>query len=80
MGLCSLDRIGVKRSVEMLELQRVQRFPASPTNPDPSVFEELFPATQPALSQPNTHVEEEKQWRLNWNPLAFGWTFQRKGP
>jgi len=67
----TLHHIGVKRQVEMLELQRAQRFPASPTNPDTSVFAKFFPASQSVLSQPNAPLEEKKQWRLTWNPLAF---------
>ena len=55
----AVEHIGVKRSVEMLEMQRAQRFPACPPNPHTSVFAELFPASQPAPSQPN-HVQRKK--------------------
>jgi len=58
-----LEHICVQRSVEMLELQRVQHFPASPANPDDSVFAELFPASQQASSQPN--ASSEKQMHFN---------------
>jgi len=67
----AVERIGVKRSVEMLEMQRAQHFPACPPNPDTSVFAELFPAPQPAPSHPNARPEKEKQMRINWNPLAY---------
>jgi len=67
----ALEHIGVTRSVEFLELQRVQHFPACPTNPYTAVFAELFPASQPVLSQPNALAEKEKQMNINWNPLAF---------
>ena len=67
----AVEHIGVKRSVEMLEMQRAQRFPACPPNPDTSVFAELFPVSQPAPSQPNARSEKEKQMHINWNPLAF---------
>jgi len=67
----SVEHIGVKRSVEMLEIQRAQRFPACPLNPDTSVFAELFPASQPAPSQPDARPEKEKQMHISWNPLAF---------
>jgi len=63
----ALDHIGLKRSVEMLELQRAQRFPASSTDPDTSVFAEFLPASQP----PEAPLEKEKRWLLNWNSLAF---------
>jgi len=55
----------------MLEMQRAQRFPACPPNPDTSVFAQLFPVSQPAPSQPNTRPEKEKHMHINWNPLAF---------
>jgi len=61
----------VKPLVEMMELQRVQCFPACPTNPDTSVFAEFFPASQPAPSQPKATSEEEKQMHVYWNPLVF---------
>jgi len=54
----AVEHIGVKRSVEMLEMQRAQRLPACPPNPDTSVFAELFPAPQPAPSQPNARPEK----------------------
>jgi len=37
----ALEYIGVTRSLEMMELQRAQYFPACPTNPDTSVFRVL---------------------------------------
>ena len=55
----------------MLELQRAQRFPACPTNPDSSVCAELFPASQPTPSAPNSRSEKETQMHINWNPLTF---------
>ena len=67
----ALSHISLKRSVEMLELQRAQRFPASPANPASSVFAEFFPAPSPAPSQPNVPTEKAKQMHLNWNPLGF---------
>ena len=67
----ALAHIGLKRSVEMLELQRAQRFPASPANPASSVFAELFPAPQPEPSQPNVPKENAKQMHINWNSLNF---------
>ena len=66
-----VEYIGVKRLVEMLEMQRAQRFPACSPNPDTSVFAELSPAFQPAPSQPNAHAVKQKQMHINWNPLAF---------
>ena len=42
----ALAHICLKWSIDMLELQCVQRFPASPADPDSSVFAELFPASQ----------------------------------
>jgi len=48
----ALAQISLKRSVEMLESQCMQRFPARPADPDSSVFAELFPAPQPEPSQP----------------------------
>ena len=65
------SHISLKRSVEMLELQCAQRFPASPANPASSVFAEFFPAPSPAPSQPNVPTEKAKQMHLNWNPLGF---------
>ena len=44
----ALAHISLKRSVEMLELQRAQRFPARPADPDSSVFAELF-AHRPSI-------------------------------
>jgi len=67
----ALAHISLKRSVEMLELQCVQRFPARPADPDSSVFAELFPAPQPEPSQPNVPTEKAKQMHINWNPLGF---------
>jgi len=67
----ALEHIGVMRSVEMMELQRAQRFPACPTNPNTFVFAEFSPASQPAPSQPNALSEKEKYMHINWNPLAF---------
>jgi len=67
----AVEHLGVKRSVEMLEMQRAQHFPACPPNPDTSVFAELFPASQPAPSQSNARSEREKQMNINQNPLAF---------
>jgi len=64
-----LAHISLKRSVEMLELQCAQRFPARPADPDSSVFAELFPAPQPEPSQPNVPTEKAKPMHLNWNPL-----------
>jgi len=57
----------------MLEMQRAQRFPACPPNPDTSVFAELFPVSgsQPSPSQPNVRSEKEKQMHINWSPLTF---------
>jgi len=57
----------------MLESQRAQRFPASPTNPNAWVLAEFFPASgsQPTPFQPYTILEEEKQWCPTLNPLAF---------
>ena len=49
----ALAHISLHRSVEMLALQCAQRFPARPTDPDSSVFAELFPAPQLAPSHPN---------------------------
>jgi len=67
----ALAPISVKRTVEMLELQRAQRFPACPANPASSVFAELFPAPQPEPSQPHVSTEKAKEMHINWNPLAF---------
>ena len=67
----ALAHISLKRLVEMLELQRAQRFPARPADPDSSVFAELFPAPQPAPSQPNVPAAKVTQMHLNWNPLCF---------
>ena len=41
----TLAHISPKRSIEMLELQCTQRFPARPAHPESSVFSELFPVT-----------------------------------
>ena len=67
----ALAHISLQRLVEMLALQCVQRFPARPTDPDSSVFAELFPAPQPEPSQPNVPTAKAKQMHLNWNPLGF---------
>jgi len=67
----AVEHIGVKRPVEMLEIQRAQCFTACPPNPDTSVFAELFTASLPAASQSNARSEKEKQMHMNWNPLAF---------
>jgi len=67
----ALAHISLKRSIEMLELQCTQRFPARPADPDSSVFAELFPAPQPEPSQPNMPTEKAKQMHLNWSPLGF---------
>jgi len=56
----ALAHMSLKRSNEMLELQCAQRFPARPTDPDSSVFAELFPAPQPKPSQPNVPMEKAK--------------------
>jgi len=67
----ALAHISLKQSIEMLELQCVQRFPARPADPDSSVFAELFPASQPEPSQPNVPTAKAKQMHLTWNPLGF---------
>ena len=67
----ALAHISLKRSIEMLELQCAQRFPARPADPESSVFSELFPAPQPEPSQPNVPKAKAKQMHLNWNPLGF---------
>jgi len=67
----ALAHISLKRSVEMLELQCAQLFPARPADPDSSVFAELFPASQSQPSQTNVPTEKAKQMHLNWNPLGF---------
>ena len=67
----ALAHISLKRSIQMLELQCAQRFPARPADPDSSVFAELFPAPQPEPSQPNVPMEKAKQMHRNWNPLGF---------
>jgi len=54
----ALVHISLKRSVEMLELQCAQRFPARPDDPDSSVFAELFLAPQPEPSQHNVPTEK----------------------
>jgi len=56
----ALAHISLKRSVEILELQCAQRFPARPADPDSSVFAELCPAPQPEPSQPNVPTEKAK--------------------
>ena len=67
----ALAHISLKQSIEMLELQCTQRFPARPADPESSVFSELFPAPQPEPSQPNVPTEKAKQMHLNWSPLGF---------
>jgi len=67
----ALAHISLKRSVEMLQLQCAQRFPARPADPDSSVFAELFHAPQSEPSQPNVPTEKAKQMHFNWNPLGF---------
>jgi len=67
----ALAHISLKRLIEMLELQCVQRIPARPADPDFSVFSELFPAPQPEPSQSNVPTEKAKQMHLNWSPLGF---------
>jgi len=67
----ALAHISLKRLNEMLELQCAQRFPARPADPESSVFSELFPAPQPAPSQPDVSMEKAKQMHLNWSPLGF---------
>ena len=67
----ALAHISLKRSIEMLELQCAQRFPARPADPESSVFSELFPAPQSEPSQSNVPTEKAKQMYLNWNPLGF---------
>ena len=67
----ALAPISVKRSVEMLELQRTQRFPVCPAKPASSVFAELFPAPQPEPSQPHVSTKKAKEMHINWNPVAF---------
>jgi len=67
----TLAHISLKRSIEMLELQCAQRFPARTADPNSSVFAELFPAPQPEPSQPNMPTEKAKQMHLNWSPLGF---------
>jgi len=56
----ALAHINLKRSIEMLELQCAQRFPARPADPGSSVFAELFPAPQPEPSQPNVPTDKAK--------------------
>jgi len=67
----ALVHISLKRSIEMLELQCVQRFPARPADPDSYVFAELLPASQPEPSQSNVPMAKAKQMHLTWNPLGF---------
>ena len=67
----AIAHISLQRSIEMLELQCTQRFPARPADPDSSVFAELFPAPQPEPSQPNVPTEKAKQMHINWNPLGL---------
>ena len=67
----ALAHLRLKRSIEMLELQCAQRFPARPADPDSSVFAELFPAHQPEPLQPNVPTEKAQQMHLKWNPFGF---------
>ena len=67
----ALAHISLKWLIEMLELQCAQRFPASPADPDSSVFTELFPASQPKPSKPNVPTAKAKQMHLTCNPLGF---------
>ena len=67
----ALAHISLQRSVEMLALQCAQSFPARPTDPDSSVFPELFPAPEPEPSQPYVPTAKAKQMHLNWNPFIF---------
>jgi len=67
----ALAHISLKWSVEMLELQCAQRFPARPADPDSSIFVVLFPAPQSEPSQPNVPTERTQQMHLNCNPLGF---------
>jgi len=67
----ALAHMSLKRSIEMLELQCAQSFPAWPADLDSSVFAELFPAPQPKPSQPNVPTKKAKQMHLNWSPLDF---------
>ena len=57
------------------EMQRAQRFPACPPNPDTSVFAELFPASQPAPSQPHDSIllNQVPSTFLQRHLLALGW-------
>ena len=66
-----LAHISLQRSVEMLALQCALHFPASPADPDSSVFTELFPTPQPEPSQSDVSTAKVKQMHLNWNPLGF---------
>ena len=66
----ALTHISLKRSIEMLQFQCAQCFPARPADPESSVFSELFPAPQPEPSQPDVPTEKA-QMHLNWSPLGF---------
>jgi len=67
----ALAHISLKQSIQMLELQCAQRFPARPADPDSSVFAELFPASQPEPSHPNVPTAKAKQMHLTWNLLGL---------
>ena len=73
----ALAHISLKLSIEMLESQCAQPFPARPADPDSSVFAQLFHAPQPETSQTNVPTEKAKQMHLNWSPLGFCQTFPR---
>ena len=75
----ALEHIGVTPSVEMIELQRAQRFRACPANPDTSVFAEfsmplsLLPPNQMCLRRRKGRCKSTRTLSL------FCETFQRKG-
>jgi len=54
----------------MLESQHVQRFPASPTNPDPSLFEELSLQLSP-LSPSLTRLWRRKSSGVSTGTLSL---------
>jgi len=66
----ALAHISLKRSIEMLQLQCVQCFPARTADPDSSVFAELLPVSQPEPSQSNVPTAKVEQMHLTWNPLG----------
>ena len=74
----ALAHISLKRSVEMLELQCAQRFPARPADPDSSVLAELFPAPQLAPSQPKVPTAKARQMHLTGTLLVFCWNILSK--